>query len=246
MRSPILLVSVSLALLAACSRTARPNLPGLVLQLELDDDSTAVAVADLPQTTSTSGLGFVDGVAGRALSVDGSGAQIALEHPERLELSRALTLEFYVNFADWKNPYPAGGGLESVVSHSDNFTVAVDPHTWRLQARVTTNGDPEPVSLAGGIVTPGTWHHVALVFEGERSSARLVLDGAEVARTEARGELVVRPNVSIVIGTWFKRNNAFCGALDSIRIWNRALAAEELAARAARAGPGTPKTALAR
>lgn len=237
---------MSLLFLAACSHTPRPTLPGLVLQLEFDGDCSAVAVADLPQTTSPTGLGFVPGVDGRALIVDGSGAQIALAHPEMLGLERAWTLEFFVKFADWKNPYPAGGGLESVVSHSDNFTVAVDPHTWRLQARLNTRGEKESVRLAGGTITPGSWHHVALLCDGGQGDARLVLDGEEVAHAAAHGELVVLPNVPIVIGTWFKQNQAFCGELDSIRIWKRTLSAAELSARAAQVARDVPKTAAAR
>lgn len=233
MRASSLVTSAFLTALAACSHSARPTLPGLVLQLELDGACTAVAIAELPMKLSPTGLTFEPGVDGQALRVDGSGAQIELGGAANLDLTRSLTVDFFVNVADWKNPYPQGGGLESIVSHSDNFTVAIDPFTWRLQARVSTHGDAEALCLAGGTVAPGGWHHVALVLDGDAGTALLFLDGEEVSRTPAHGELVVQPNVPIVVGTWFKKNQAFCGALDSIRIWKRALRPDELAARAA-------------
>ena len=73
-----------------------------------------------------------------------------------------------------------------------------------------------------------------LVLDGEQEVAHLVLDGADVFSLELSGALVVKGNLDLVIGTWFKQNQAFCGELDSIRIWKRALSADELVARAAR------------
>jgi hypothetical protein len=47
----------------------------------------------------------------------------------------------------------------------------------------------------------------------------------------ARGTVPIRGNLDLVVGTWFQKNQAFCGGLDSIRLWNRALSADELRAR---------------
>jgi hypothetical protein len=118
------------------------------------------------------------------------------------------------------------------VSHSDIFTVAIDPSSWELQARLSTSASPEPLRLKGGRIHPGTWHHVALVLDGSAGRARLVLDGTVVEEIPARGTVPVRSDLDLVAGTWLDKNQAFCGALDSIRIWSRALSADELRGRA--------------
>lgn len=223
-----------LVFLTGCTGSERPTLPGLALQLEFEDTCEPVAVADLAAEIPEAGLSFGPGVEGRAARFDGSGAELKFSGLAALGLSRSMTLEFFVNIANWKNPYAAGSGLESLVSHSDDFTVAVDPHSWKLQARLRTSASEDALRLSGGIVSPGTWHHVALILDGEQGRARLVLDGEEVSHMKAQGNLVVQPNLHLVVGTWFKRNQAFCGALDSIRLWQRALTPDELSARASK------------
>lgn len=234
MHPRLLFPSLLLLVLPSCSGPARPTEPGLVLQLEFEDDCAPVAIADLATQIPASGVSFVPGLDGRAAHFDGSGAELKLKGLEQLGLSNSMTLEFYVNAADWQNPYAAGGGLESLVSHSDNFTVAIDPTSHELQACLRTSAREEAWALAGGTLTPGAWHHVALVLDGAQELAHLVLDGDEVATLELSGALVVQANLELVVGTWFKQNQAFCGELDSIRLWKRALSADELAARAAR------------
>ncbi|MFN0007962.1 MAG: LamG domain-containing protein [Planctomycetota bacterium] len=237
---------LSLAFLSACggapgpSATSVPSAPGLALELGFEDSCQAVAVTELSVETPPAGIAFGPGVEGLAARFDGSGAALKLRGLDRLGIREAMTLEFFVNAADWKNPYGAGGGLESMVSHSDIFTVAFDPHSWKLQARLTTAASETSLRLSGGTIQPGSWHHVALVMDGALGQARLVLDGEVVDEVAAKGSVAVNSKLDLVVGTWFQKNQAFCGALDSIRIWNRALSLDELRARAA---SGTPARA---
>jgi hypothetical protein len=228
---------VCLALVPACNREApappTPSTPGLVLELAFENACEPVAAAELTMKAPPSGIGFDTGVEGRAARFDGSGAELKLRGLDRFAIADAMTLELFVNAENWKNPYAAGSGLESLVSHTSNFTVAIDPHSWSLKARLTTGESTESLQLRGGTIRPGTWHHVALVMDGAAGKARLVLDGETVEEIEARGNVVVQSNLDLVVGTWFGKNQAFCGRLDSIRLWKKALSDDELRARAA-------------
>ncbi len=239
------LSSSLLVLLASCSREApvppAASTPGLVLELAFEDSCQPVAASELAVKVPPSGVGFDTGVEGRAARFDGSGAELKLRGLDGLEIADAMTLVLFVNAENWKNPYLSGSGLESMVSHTSNFTVAIDPHSWSLQARLTTGTSTESVRLKGGTIRPGTWHHVALVMDGAAGKARLVLDGELVEEVEARGNVRVQPNLDLVVGTWFGKNQAFCGRLDSIRLWNKALSDGELRARAALSAGATPR-----
>ena len=216
----------------SCAPAEKPLPPGLAMALEFEDAWEPESVAGLSLQVSPPGIGFGSGVLGYAAHFDGSGADLKLRGLDRLGIGGSMTLELFVDAAYWKNPYGPGSGLESLVSHSDIFTVAIDPSSWELQARLTTTAGPESLRLRGGWIQAGLWHHVALVLDGSSGRARLVLDGEVVDEVAAQGTVPVRSDLDLVVGTWFGKNQAFCGALDSIRLWSRALSAEELRGRA--------------
>jgi hypothetical protein len=223
--APVLVTLV----VAACE--GAPELPpGLVLAFDFEGDCDVRARAELECKVPAADIEFGTGLEGAAARFDGSGAALELRGIDQLAIAQALTLEFFVNADAWVNPYAAGSALESVVSHSTLFTVAIDPHAWTLHARLTLAGSEEAIRLRGGTLRPGRWHHVALVFDGAR--ARLVLDGDVVADVPSAGTLAPKAELALVVGTWFQQNQAFCGQLDSLRLWNRALAPDELRARA--------------
>jgi hypothetical protein len=224
---------LSLAFLSACGgepapSKAVPSEPGLALELGFENTCLPLAVSELMVEAPPSGITYGAGVDGLAARFDGSGSALKLFGLDRLRIEQAMTLEFFVNAADWKNPYGAGSGLESLVSHADIFTVAVDPHSWKLQARLTTSTSGTPLRLSGGQIQTGSWHHVALIYDSDQSRARLALDGEVVDEVYAQGNVAINPLLELVVGTWFQKNQAFCGSLDSVRLWNRAFAPDEL------------------
>lgn len=227
-----LLLMLSLLSASACSHAPRPASPGLALQLDFEGDFEILSAAGLVGTPAPEGLTFTSGVEGRALCVDGSGASLAIPGLEQLGLGRELTLEFFVRPDDRSQDRGNRSALQSMVSHSDDFTLALDTQSGQLQARVATQGAAEPAQLGGGKLVPGVWHHVALVFDGGRARASLVLEGVEVSSAEVGSQLRLQPGLDLVVGTWFKQNQAFLGALDSVRLWTRVLSPAELSRRA--------------
>ena len=217
-------------LLPACHEARPRATQGPVLELGFEDSCRPEAVAELGLEVSPGGITFAPGIEGRAAHFDDSGASVRLAGLERLELADSMTLEFFVNLAEWHNPY-GEGAVKNLVSLADVFAVSVKG--WALEARVTTAGAEKAQRFSGGSFSPGAWHHVALVVDGAQGSARLVLDGRDVARTSVRGNLAIQPALELVVGNWFEQEETFSGVLDSVRLWARALSADELRAHAA-------------
>ena len=165
------------------------------------------------------GITFEAGVVGQAAHFDGSGAGVDINPVELLPLSKAMTLELSVKVDNWKNPYAGSARIETIVSHSDNFSICVLPESWKFRADLRTRAGK--IELTGGAVRLGAWQHVALVLDDEAGMARLYVDGQVVDQRELHGDIVLQQGVPLRVGTWFKQNQAFCGSVDSLRIWQR-------------------------
>lgn len=80
-------------------------------------------------------------------------------------------------------------------------------------------------------VTPGQWHHVAATYDG--STWRLYLDGALDAerRVDAtpRGDSIQHFGIGTAFNSTGVAAGRLHGAVDEVRVWNRALAAAEIA-----------------
>ncbi len=83
----------------------------------------------------------------------------------------------------------------------------------------------------------GTWHHVAGVLRS--GLAELFVDGVLVAQDTTNPVTTVRPSTSTVVGYIA---SGFVGAIDEIRIFTRALTAEEIAVLAPPPPPPPPPT----
>ena len=64
----------------------------------------------------------------------------------------------------------------------------------------------------------------------------LVLDGKPTAREPASGAVDLNPKRDFVVGTWHKTNQAFYGAIDELRLMDRALSADEVRDRTKNTG----------
>ena len=85
-------------------------------------------------------------------------------------------------------------------------------------------------SVAGGPgIGPGTWHHVAAVYDG--TSHANYLDGVEVGRNS--NPITPEPGpMSLKIGArGDDRADRFIGLIDEVALYDRALTANEIAQR---------------
>ncbi|CAN0181713.1 unnamed protein product [Pylaiella littoralis] len=85
------------------------------------------------------------------------------------------------------------------------------------------------LSLRGGVLTPGCWGHVAFTFDAA-GTARLYVDGTEVASGSFQGARILLEDSEMVIGSSLDIETTMDGHVYDFRLWSRALSATDVAA----------------
>jgi hypothetical protein len=208
------------------------SIPTPLLYLPFDGD-IADHSANSFTTTATGSITFVPGIKGQAAQFDGSGEAVEVTNSGNLSITDEMTLEFWVNMDDWKNPYTGSAHVESIASRSIFYTVHVNFDTWDLEARVKTEDTGESgVEFKGGQVPPGQWHHIALVYRGSENKALLFLDGTLMDEQSVSGPIVAPDYVAFTVGTWYQQNQAFAGLVDELRLYDVGLSNDQISALA--------------
>jgi PKD repeat protein len=97
-----------------------------------------------------------------------------------------------------------------------------------LRFRLKTGGQTTTLKSSPGVVQAGTWHHVAAVYDG--SQMRLYRDGEQVASKGKSGSLSTSGSVPAALGDQPQGGRSFDGLLDEVRLYGRALSADEVLA----------------
>ena len=79
----------------------------------------------------------------------------------------------------------------------------------------------------GKVLAPGDWHHVVLTYDGQEIA--LFVDGEKVNSGAARG-FIFSSTAPVKLGTIHAGKSLFEGALDEVRIYDRALPPAEIRA----------------
>jgi hypothetical protein len=106
-----------------------------------------------------------------------------------------------------------------------------NPSEGKLQTSLLrpAGGRFAPQSLISEfIITDGSWHHVGLTWDG--SNKILYADGAEVARDTHAAMEGSAGGLYIGAGKNLEAGSFFSGLIDDVRIYDRALSAEDIAA----------------
>ena len=177
------------------------------------------------------------GLIGGALTCPASSLEVP--HSDALEPEH-LTLEAWVKL----DHYPQGGDSRRwVVNKNDDEWIeghyALNTQGSRVGAHLNIGGGRDnTIDLWSdeGILPLGRWHHIAMTYDGQQ--LRVYADGRQVAEKE-----VNRPRKPgsgpLAIGRRQDSYNSFEGLIDEVRIYSRALSADDIKAHAD-AGAATP------
>ena len=158
---------------------------------------------------------------GGALTFDGINDLVTIADANSLDLNR-MTLEAWVRptgLGDWRAVLlkeQPGQLVYALYASTDN---------GRPSGHVFTSGD---MMVRGPSVLPAdTWSHLAMTWDG--TTERLYVNGTQVATTALTGTAAtssgaLRIGGNNVWGEWF------AGAIDEVRVYNRAISAAEIAA----------------
>jgi glucose/arabinose dehydrogenase/PKD repeat protein len=207
---------------------------GLVAAYSFDEGSgtSAADVSGNGNRGTVSGAAWAGaGKFSGALSFDGLDDIVTVPHSASLLLTTGMTL------SAWVNPSVVTGSWRTVV-----FKERTGGMTYALYAN---NGSNRPVgqifangaerdSQGGATLPANAWSHLATTFDG--TSLKLFVNGVQAGSLTSSGSIVtstgsLRIGGNSIWAEWFR------GLVDDVRIYSRALSAQEIQADMARPAP---------
>jgi hypothetical protein len=190
------------------------------------DESSGTTVLDTSGRSnhgSVSGAARVTGKHGGALQFDGVNDMVSVADSASLDLTTAASVEA------WVKPSALGSMWRTVVIKEQPAQLAYALYAGNGNGRPSGhvyNG--RDMDAVGGSALPlNTWSHLATTWDGQ--TVRLYVNGVQVATRSAGGRATVsgsplRFGGNKVWDEWFK------GAIDDVRVYNRALTAAQVGA----------------
>ena len=200
--------------------------PGLVAHYRFDEGAGAIAKDSSGHGSDGEihGARYVQRGEGFCLEFDGIDDFVDCGNPPALDFRKTVTLEAWV-FPESRVMGEAG----ILGKHFEGFLITyyADGKCWWY---VSGGGNH-----VNGLLTPGCWHHVVGTFDG--SMLCLYVDG-RLADTRPSKAAEIRPARNFLIGCVlgdpsatdpaYTRTSHFPGKIDEVRVYDRALSAEEV------------------
>ena len=194
--------------------------------LYLFDEETVDEATDLSELENhgeiTDAEWTADGKNGGALVFDGASSLIEVPHHDSLSPGGdALTIEAWFKPTSFPAGHPPIARKGSVAESGWGF----DTPGGKIRGFVYTA--PGSAAVAQGTTTMklDTWHHVAMVYDGEE--VRIYLDGELDGEVARKGD-INENDASVWIGKKANENIWLDGALDELRILNIAITEEQI------------------
>jgi hypothetical protein len=200
---------------------------GLILYLPFDEGEGDVAgdISGNGHDGKIDAPDWVDGKFGRALRFSGenSGTFVTVESTPDLNVNE-MTFMAWINAEHWdgtrqivgKSVHGGCGGRTQygLFSEGGNFILRFETEGGRVDIN------------APALPAIGEWVHVAFTNDG--TTARIFINGEEVATGDMLGTLNANDDPWRIGQDCERENYIFAGSIDEPRLWNRALSAEEI------------------
>ncbi|MEU6273399.1 sialidase family protein [Streptomyces populi] len=196
-------------------------------------DPTTADLAPLTRRAAVlGGPGETSGVLGGALEFDGTDDAVRLPYQDRLPLGTkdfTVSLWFRYTATSGEQPLLWMGGIGT---SQPQVWLRGEPASDRITGLITTRNGASPPATAfvrtTGAFNDGGWHHLALRRGGGRLT--LFLDGTPVSTADVPGSVSRNSPFGVHIGQRMDGRAYFTGAIDEVRVHDRALSDDELAA----------------
>jgi sialidase-1 len=178
------------------------------------------------------GAGRTAGVRGGALSFDGTDDAVRLPYRSRLALGEGdftASLFFRYTATTGEQPFLWMGGIGN---SQPQIWLRGEPASDRVRALITTRSGATTVKTASvwtdGAHNDGRWHHLVLRRGG--GNLTLFLDGTPISTPDVPGSVSRNSPFGVHIGQRMDSRAFLTGAVDDVRVWDRALTERELGA----------------
>ncbi len=207
----------------------------LVLYLPFNGNFLDEGVFNFSTEVKGDEVSFADGVQGEAVFIGGSEDWVEVKIDESISFENGATLELWFKRDDWTNPYRAGSGgqilgtIDGIILKLDNRGGA-KKRIWKLAGSVGVSDSRVRVLSQKSEIASDVWMHAAIVYASSISKVQLYLDGSLVDEQEDAHPQFRQKFVNpFKVGTWYKKNEAFRGFVDDVKLYNYAKSPEEIA-----------------
>ncbi|MFJ5272430.1 exo-alpha-sialidase [Streptomyces sp. NPDC088358] len=194
--------------------------------------------ADLaPRTARAAVLGGAHetaGVLGGALEFDGADDAVRLPYQDRLPLGTkdfTASLWFRYTATTGEQPLLWMGGIGTT---QPQVWMRAEPASDRITALITTrDGATAPATASvrvPGARNDGQWHHLVLRRDQDAGLLTLFVDGTSVSTPDVPGSVSRNSPFGVHVGQRMDSRAYFTGAIDEVRVYDRALSDAELSA----------------
>ncbi|PIZ14977.1 hypothetical protein COY51_06770 [Candidatus Desantisbacteria bacterium CG_4_10_14_0_8_um_filter_39_17] len=168
------------------------------------------------------GAEWVKGIKGSALEFNGEDAYVDCGSDDILNIADAITIECWVkrtgDGVKWNGIVSKGAGSKGYQTFhynpSNNFTIY-------LNTNATGYG-----SVMGQVIPLNEWMHLVVTYDSKEKMVKLYQNGVMTASKQYEGQITdFAENFYIGRTTGF---NYFCGLIDEVRVYNRALTEAEI------------------
>ncbi|MDT0465102.1 sialidase family protein [Streptomyces gibsoniae] len=173
-----------------------------------------------------------DGVFGGALEFDGTDDAVRLPYQQQLPLgSKDFTASLWFRYTATTGEQPLlwMGGIGT---SQPQVWLRGEPASNRIQGLITVrDGASAPQSAyvrTSGAYNDGQWHHLALRRGGGRLT--LFIDDTELSTADVPGSVSRNSPFGVHIGQRMDSRAFFTGAIDDVRVYDRALGDDEITA----------------
>ncbi|MBP9751907.1 MAG: LamG domain-containing protein [Candidatus Moranbacteria bacterium] len=219
---------------------------GMVGYWKLDDasgTSASDASGNANTGTLTNGPTWTTGQIGGATSFDGTDDYITVPDGNSLDLTSDMTISVWANADNWTGE----GNISTLVKKDLNYILRKDADAGtggsglKLLWWDGTNLLAQRVST---LPTTGAWHHIVGVIESN-STRKIYVDGALQSGTDYSSAQARVLTANLSIGNHQSAGTeSFDGKMDEVRIYNRALSADEVVKLYKTTMPDDPDTGL--
>lgn len=201
-----------------------PEGPSAAYALDETSGTAAKDAAGAHNATVSGTASWVEGKYGKALNFNGENTCAQVANSSDLQLSGPFTLEAWVkpsNTTQWAPIFYKEAG--SFYGYSIFFGAFNAGH---IQGYISEHSWEYTEVESPGTLTANTWSHVAMTSDG--ATMRLYVNGTQVDTSPASA--AISSTGPLLIGCAKNFNEYFKGAIDNVRIFNRALTAGEVEA----------------
>jgi len=164
------------------------------------------------------------GQASSAYAFNGSGTQIYVPDASALDVTN-LTLAFWfkvsshATVSELVNKFGGSGNI--------SYGTEIQDSDRKIRFRICTDGSNPSDCASSTAIATGVWHHFAGTYDG--LTMRVYING-ELENSLAKPGNIFNSTEPLRIGTYGYYPWWFCGSIDEVAVWNRALSETEIRA----------------